>query len=69
MIFEHWERGFESHSRQGRMYAFLCVALCCVGRGHAMDRSLNQGVLPKCVEGSKFQKLILNRRGPGGPNS
>jgi hypothetical protein len=27
---EHWDRGFESHSRHGCVSAFLCVVLSCV---------------------------------------
>jgi hypothetical protein len=27
---EHWDHGFESHSRYGRVFAFCCVVLSCV---------------------------------------
>jgi hypothetical protein len=30
--FEHWDRGFESHSRHGCVSAFFCVVLSCVSR-------------------------------------
>jgi hypothetical protein len=33
LTLEHWERGFESHSRHGCMSAILCGVLSCVGRG------------------------------------
>jgi hypothetical protein len=32
---EHWDHGFESHSRHGCVSAFFCVVLSCVGRGLA----------------------------------
>jgi hypothetical protein len=46
---EHWDRGFESHSRHGCLY---CVRLFCVsvvlrvGSGLATGWSLVQGILP-----------------------
>jgi len=48
-LLEHWDHGFESHSRHRHMYAFFCVVLSCTCRG-----------LSKCLNGFMFQKLILN---------
>jgi hypothetical protein len=49
---KHWDRGFETRSRHGYMYAILFyVVLHCVGRGLAMGRSPIQGVLPKRPNG------------------
>jgi uncharacterized membrane protein YkvI len=42
---EHWDRGFEYHSRHICVSAFFCVVLSCVGTGLASGRSLVQGVL------------------------
>jgi hypothetical protein len=41
-----WDRGFESHSRHGRLSASFCVVFSCVGRGFATGWSLVQGDLP-----------------------
>jgi hypothetical protein len=30
-ILEHWDLGFEFHSRHGCLRALLCVLLCCTG--------------------------------------
>jgi hypothetical protein len=43
---EHWDRGFESHSRHGCLSAFILFALSCVGNGLATGWSPVQGVLP-----------------------
>jgi hypothetical protein len=44
---EHWDRGFESYSRHGCVFAFI-VLLCssCVGSGLATGWSPVQGILP-----------------------
>jgi hypothetical protein len=54
---EHWDRGFESHSRHGCVSAFFCLVLSCVGRGLAFGRSPVQGVLPTVQYVRKFQKI------------
>jgi hypothetical protein len=35
LSFGHWDRGFESRSRHGCLYASFCILLFCVGRGLA----------------------------------
>jgi hypothetical protein len=48
---EHWNRGFESHSRHGGVAAFFCIVLTCVRGDHAIGRHPVQVVLPKVYEG------------------
>jgi hypothetical protein len=52
-LLEHWDRGFESHSRHGCMHCVrlfcVCVVLC-AGSGLATGWSLVQGVLPTDLE-------------------
>jgi len=50
----YWERGFESHSREG--CTRLCVVLSCVARALVVGRSLVHGVVAKC------QKMIHSSR-------
>jgi hypothetical protein len=60
---EHWDCGFDSHSRHERLCVHLfcvCVVLC-VGSGLAIGWSLIQGVLTICVK--KITKL-KKRPGP-----
>jgi hypothetical protein len=42
---EHWDRGFESHSRHGCLCAFILFVLSCIGSGLATGWSPVQGVL------------------------
>jgi hypothetical protein len=45
---EHWDRGFESHSRDGYLFAFiLCL---CEGSGLPTSWSSDQGVLPTVLD-------------------
>jgi hypothetical protein len=46
----------------------FCVLLSCLGRGPAMGLSSVRGIVRKCVKGSQFQRLILNRNRPEGVN-
>jgi len=55
-LLERWNRGFESRSRPGCMYAFFSVMLFCVGRRFATDRSPVQGVQLKCLKGFILSK-------------
>jgi hypothetical protein len=43
---EHWDHGFEIHSRHGCLSMFILFVLPCVGSDFATDCSLVQGVLP-----------------------
>jgi hypothetical protein len=43
---ERWDRGFESHSMHGCLYAFILCVVLCAGSGLATGWSLVQGVLP-----------------------
>jgi hypothetical protein len=35
LTFEHWDCGFESHARHGRLCAFIVCVVLCVGSGLA----------------------------------
>jgi hypothetical protein len=60
---EHWDSGFNSHSRYGYLYCVrlfcVCVVLC-VGSGLAMDWSLVHGVL-------RTVRILRNWKSSQGP--
>jgi len=63
--FEHWEHGFESLPRHGRIFTILSVVLSCEGRKREREkerpvigRSPVQRVLPKCLNGFIFRSAF-----------
>jgi hypothetical protein len=60
---EHWDRGFESHSRHDCLCAFIlfCVVLC-VRSGLATGWSPVQGVLLTVYKIKKLKKLPISTR-------
>jgi hypothetical protein len=58
---ERWDRGFESHSRNGCLYSecLFCVSVVlCVGRGLATGWSPVQGVLSTVYRIKKLEKSV-----------
>jgi hypothetical protein len=59
--FNHWDRGFESHSKHRCLSAFVLCLLSCVSSGLASGCSPVQGVPTDCLQDSE---LILNGNWP-----
>jgi hypothetical protein len=64
--FEHWDRGFDSHSRHGCLPAFL-VYLCFSVEVAALRQSCNpvQGVLPTVCKIHSSRLIVVGNRPEG----
>jgi hypothetical protein len=62
---EHWDRGFESHSRRGYLSALFLFMLSCVGSSLATGLIPVQGVLPTVCK-IHNSRLILIENEPEG---
>jgi hypothetical protein len=65
LLLKHWDRGFESYSKHGCLFACSSVlVLSCISSGHTTGLSLVQGVLRAAYTRFLISELILNGNRP-----